>query len=405
MDRSPHTRRGVTTRAARLLLAAALLVALATTSTAFASAITSVVPAQTPTTPTRPTVCLPGATPTDLDRVFELEPGGVLGADYQRATPLADGRVLWTFQDAEVRLPNRAKRLVHNIGMLQDGVCFSILMGGTETDPRPWLFAGETVPFVRWYWPLGAEVGAAGQVHVFAAEMNERGPGYLTRTEPSATVVAIVDPVTFEVRATARPGDASASLYGFSIESDSTWTYLFAHCHRQFGFDPYISVIAHDMACAPRVTVARVPRGDLLAPPTYWTANGWRADPAAAVPILDTGRMVNASQFTFVNNHWMAITKVGDWWGDRIVVEQSLRPVGPYRVVADWVPPTKCVPDCNNYFASWIPTTVPGQLLYGLSHNRWDGIATEVYRPTFGSLPAPPQRLLPAERCSLGYCG
>jgi len=354
---------------------------------------------------TLPAICLPGATPADLDRLFASEPGGVVGADYQRATTLPDGRVLWTFQDAEVRLPTGGTRLVHNIGMVQDGSCFRVLIGGTPAEPQPWLFAAETTPFVRWFWPLGAEMGADGLLHVFAAEMNERSPGYLVRTEPSATVVAIVDPVSLQVRSTARPGDASASLYGFSIESDSTWTYLFAQCHRQFGFDPYIYVYAHDMTCAPRVTVARVPRGQLLAAPTYWTGNGWRADPAGAVPILDTSRLVNASQFTLVNNQWLAITKVGDWWGDRVVVEYALRAVGPYSVIAQWVPATKCAVDCNNYFASWIPSAVSGQLLYGLSHNRWDGIASEVYRPTFGTFPAPPQRLLPAERCSLGYCG
>lgn len=352
-----------------------------------------------------PPVCLPGTSAGDLDRLFEFAPGGVVGADYQRATALPDGRVLWTFQDADVRLPGGGKRLLHNIGMVQDGACFRVLTGGTAADPRPWLFADDTIAFRRWYWPLGAEVGADGRIHVFAAEMQELSPGYLSRTEPMSTVVAIVDPVTLEVQATARPGDASASLYGFSIESDATWTYLFAHCHRQFGFDPYIFVFAHDQTCAPRVTVARVPRGELLATPTYWTANGWRPDPAAAVPILDTNRLVSASQFTYVNQQWMAITKVGDWWGDRVVVEHSLRAVGPYQTVAEWVPPTKCGRDCNHYFASWIPTSMPGQLLHGLSHNRWDGIATEVYRPTFGTLAAPPPRLVPAERCSLGYCG
>ena len=381
---------------------AALLGALVVTSVAVSSAMSA---APSTTLVPLPATCLPGTTPADLDRLFVSEPGGVVGADYQRAVALPDGRVLWTFQDAEVRLPAGGTRLVHNIGMVQDGACFRVLIGGTEADPQPWLFAADTTPFVRWYWPLGAEMGADGRIHVFAAEMNERGPGYLTRTEPTATMVAIVDPIDFEVRSTARPGDASASLYGFSIESDWTWTYLFAQCHRQFGFDPYIYYYAHEMACAPQVTVARVPRGDLLATPTYWTADGWRADPAGAVPILDTSRLVNASQFTFVNNQWLAITKVGDWWGDRIVVEHSLRPVGPYSVVSQWAPATKCAVDCNNYFASWIPSAVPGQLLYGLSHNRWDGIATDVYRPTFGTFPAPPLRLLPAERCSLGYCG
>ncbi len=275
--------------------------------------------------------CLSAATPDRLDGLFAREPRGVIGADYQRATPLPDGKVLWTFQDAEVRLSSGGTRLVHNIGMVQDGVCFHVLMEGTAADPQPWLFADETTPFFRWFWPLGAEVGADGNIYVFAAEMYERGPGYLTRTEPTSTAVAIVDATTFDVRSTARPGDASASLYGFSIESDSTWTYLFAQCHRQFGFDPFFDVFIHDLSCAPRVTVARVPRGRLLATPTYWTGKGWSANPAVAAPILDTSRMVNASQFTVVNDQWMAITKVGDWWGDRIVVEHSVARSAPTR--------------------------------------------------------------------------
>jgi len=402
VDRTPSARRRASVTAASRRLVAALIVALVATSAAVWSAMMR---SPTVTAAARPAVCLPGAAPADLDRLFASEPGGVVGADYQRGTPLPDGRVLWTFQDAEVRLPAGGTRLVHNIGMVQQGSCFTALIGGTDGDPQPWLFAAETIPFARWFWPLGAEVGSDGRIHVFAAEMNERGPGYLTRTEPTATSVAIVDSATFEVRSTARPGDASASLYGFSIESDSTWTYLFAQCHRQFGFDPYIFVYAHDMACAPRVTVARVPRGELLASPAYWTGSGWRADPAGAVPIMDASRLANASQFTYVNQQWMAITKVGDWWGDRVVVEHSFHAVGPYNLVAEWVPPTKCAADCNNYFASWIPSDIPGQLVHGLSHNRWDGIATEVYRPTFGTFPAPRQRLLPAERCSLGYCG
>lgn len=353
----------------------------------------------------RGSVCLPAVTPAQLDRLFVTEPGGVKGADYQRATPLPDGRVVWTFQDAEVRLPQGGTRLVHNIGMVQEGNCFTVLMSGTAEDPRPWLFAAATVPFARWYWPLGAEVGADGLLYVFVAEMYERGPGYLSRAEPGSTAVAVVDLSSFEVRTTTRPANSSAALYGFSIESDSTWTYLYAQCHRQFGFDPYIFVYAHDFSCSSRVTVARVPKGQLLAPPRYWTGNGWGTDPAGAVPILDTGRMVNASQFVSVNRQWLAITKVGDWWGDRIVIEYALRPVGPFTIVAEWTPPVKCAVDCNNYFASWIPSPAAGQIYYGLSHNRWDGIASEVYRPTFGAVATPPARLLPAERCSLGYCG
>lgn len=98
-----------------------------------------------------------------------------------------------------------------------------------------------------------------------------------------------------------------------------------------------------------RVTVGRVPRGQLSAAPTYWTGRGWSADPAAAVPVIETAdRMVNATQFVRSNNTWMAIT---------VVAEIRANP--------------RCeAPRCNTYFASWIPTTVPGQLMFAMSHNQ-----------------------------------
>jgi len=350
--------------------------------------------------------CLPGTTAADLDRLFVSEPGGVVGADYQRTTPLPDGRVLWTFQDAEVRRPNGSTTLVHNIGMVQNANCFSVLIGGTANDPRPWLFVESTTPFVRWYWPLGAEIGADGLLYVFAAEMNERSPGYLVRTEPSATMMAVVDTQTLTVLRTTTAPNSGTDLYGWSIESDSTWTYLFAQCHRQFGFDPYISVSAHDQSCANRVTVGRVPRGQLSAAPTYWTGRGWSADPASAVPIIETAdRMVNATQFVRSNNTWLAITKVGDWWGDRILVERAERAVGPYSVVAEIRANPRCeATRCNTYFASWIPTTVPGQLMFAMSHNQWNGVASQFYRPSFTAVPAPAYTVSSAQRCSLGHC-
>ena len=352
------------------------------------------------------TVCLDQVTPDQLGRLFATEPGGVVGADYQRATPLSNGSVLWTFQDAEIRRPNGSTTLVHNIGMIQRGNCFTVLASGTAADPQPWLFASNTTKFAHWYWPLGAEMGTDGRVYVFMAEMVERGPGYLSLVEPISTVVAGVDIDSLEVEVYGAPANASAALYGWSIESDSTWTYLYAQCHRQFGHDVYIYAYSHDRQCSSIVTVARVPRGQLLAPPMYWTGSGWRPDPAAAVPVIETaGRTVNATQIVRANNNWMAITKVGDWWGDRILVERASRAVGPFRIVADIAAVAKCAVDCNTYFASWIPSPDPTRLVFGLSHNRWDGIATDVYRPTFVSVSAPAHMMSTADRCSLGYCG
>mgnify|MGYP000172584794 CR=1 FL=1 len=55
----------------------------------------------------------------------------------QFALDLANGKVLWTFQDAEVRLPGGTSTLVHNIGMIQQGNCFTVLMSGSAADPQP----------------------------------------------------------------------------------------------------------------------------------------------------------------------------------------------------------------------------------------------------------------------------
>lgn len=109
------------------------------------------------------------------------------------------------------------------------------------------------------------------------------------------------------------------------------------------------------------------------------------------------GRMVNATQIVRSNSSWMAITKVGDWWGDRILVERASRAIGPFTIVADIAAIPKCAIDCNTYVASWIPSPDPTRLVIGLSHNRWDGIATEVYRPTFASVEAPAHTMSTAD--------
>lgn len=348
-------------------------------------------------------VCLPGTTPDHLSGLFAGEPGGVIGADYQRATELDDGRVLWTFQDADVRLPDGSSRLVHNIGMVQTGACFQVLMSGSPGDPRPWLFATDTAPLFRWFWPLGAEEGTDGRLYVFAAEMHERGDSYLTRVEPTATYVAAIDTATWNVDWYGQPFNRSDQLYGWSIASDDDWTYLYAQCHRQFGYDPYIFVLAHDRSCSSDVMVGRVPNGRLLEPPRYWDGRRWQPDPARAVSVVSpVARSINPTQFTLFNNHWMAITKVDDWWGDRLVVEQSRRPEGPFDTVATLRATPKCPVECNTYFASWIPGH--RSPVFGLSHNLWQHRAGSIYRPTFDAVEAPEIAPFPADRCRIGQC-
>ncbi len=339
-------------------------------------------------------VCLGGTSAADLDRLFDTEPAGLVGADYQRAHALPDGRVFWTFQDGAVRLESGVIAIVHSIGMLQDGPCFSVIYGGTRSAPQPFIFADETEQFHRWFWPLDAELGDDGMLYVFAVEMLEESDGYLLRTVPQSTRVAVVDPATGAVVGQTRPADSSASLYGWSIASDDQWSYLYAQCYRQFGFDEYALVAAFDRSCSPRVTVGRVPRGRLLDPPSYWNGSSWQADPRAAVPVIETaGRRVNADQFVWTGGSFVSVNKEGDWWGDTIYLSRSARASGPFEVYDSITALPKCS-DCNTFFASWVPESAaerpPSTMVIGLSHNRWDGVISAAYRPTFHVVAAPP---------------
>ena len=354
--------------------------------------------------------CLDDLSVQSLSNMFQDEPGGIIGADYPRTVELPTGSVLWTFQDARVRTPDGGARYVHNIGMVQTGRCFSILVGGSAAHPEAWLFEEHTSPTQRWFWPLDGAIGDDGKVYIFAAEMHERGESYLTESDPGGTFVARFDPVTWNIDFYGQPGDISSDLYGWSIASDSNWTYLFAHCHRQFGFDPYLGVAAHDRSCTNQVTVARVPAGRLFDQPTYWTGTTWSSDRSRAVPVIeDRGQLSSPTQVMYRNHRWVATTKVDDWWGDEVIIEAAVHPTGPFVELERRRVSAKCARECNTYFASWVdgqnnagPTDA---MIMSLSHNRWDGEATHIYRPSFEVvLPPETSAAAPAMRCSLGHC-
>lgn len=371
-------------------------------------------------------VCLGSTGPADLTRLFSREPGGVIAADYQRAVALPDGRTLWLFQDATIRLPEPppppptttdpalppvppppTDRLLHNIGMIQSGSCFTVLRTGTAADPRAWLLPEQTTPFFHWFWPLGAEMGSDGRLYVFAAEMFERGGLYLAATEPTGTRMIAVDLASMRVTNSYTPPGSSPALYGFSVVSDAQWTYLYGHCHRQFGWDigPF-GVPAHDLSCSDDVPVARVPKGRLFDPLRYWDGTTWQSNPATAVNVMPIdGRSVNPSQVRYDNGEFVAVSKVDDWFGSTIYLDRAPSAQGPWTNYARMPVTLRCdYRTCNSYFASWAPD-VPGtgDYVIGLSHNRWDGRVSVFNRPTFQFAPRPGEYAF-AFRCSVVAC-
>lgn len=324
--------------------------------------------------------CAAGLGAHDITAFFAEPIGTFQGADYQRATRLADGRVLWTFQDAFI-----AGTLVHNAAMIQSGRCFTLLNSGS----RSWLLGDQTDHLRRWHWIFDAAVDARdGHIHLFVVEMNETGAHYLSASRPTTMRRVVLDASSLETVDVVAEDPTGADLYGWSVTSDEQFTYLYSHCYQQFGFDGMFGF----GECVEVVKVARVPLGQLEAPREYWDGAGWVDDHRAAVAVID-GRWAfsgnNPAQIRFDGERYLLVEKRDDWWGQTVEFGVADAPTGPFDHVATIDQPLKCDSSvCNTYFASWVPwTDTDGDHIWSIGHNRWNGAETasnlDVYRPTF----------------------
>jgi hypothetical protein len=368
-----------------------------------------------------------------LNDVFESDLGSLAGMDYQRAFDLDDGRTLWVFQDVFVRTPNGAE-LVHNAGAVQDGMCFHELLSGNAS--APWIASEDTDRFHRWFWPLGGHQRSPNSFVLYLAEMEERGHHYLANATPVATWTAVIDLDSLAASELVPAPDPSAALYGWDVVTDDQFVYLFAHCYRQFGF----GFLGHD-GCAREVKVARQRRGLPSRPLQYWDGVRWGGDSDRAANIAPSvgpdgeDRAVNPMQFRHDAGQWIAVTKVGDWWGHSIYLDAAPAPTGPWTTAAVVpIEPLGESSEFNTYFASFVSTPASpssavdrnaraslrgqpagsssnpcgvadrrsGRQLHGsgrpndvgathvvaISNNRWDGRFSSAYRPRFIEIPA-----------------
>lgn len=320
--------------------------------------------------------CAGGATAEDLDRLLRLQaPGatGVVGADYARAHSLPDGRVLWLFQDAFVGSDGTAldapgNRFAHNIGLVQDGTCFTVLGGGAGS----WIGADLEVPLTHWFWPLGTVTRADGRLGQFLVEMhNPNGSGADLGAEPVAVWIATIDLTDFSIdELVPAPDPLDRPLFGFSVTGDHEFDYLYGQCYRQFTDPGYVGY--HDLDCGPDVYLARVPRGHPEAAPEYWAGMSWSSERSDASPVSTRGTFANALQVRRFGDRFVAVNKVDDWWGHTVEISVALQPQGPFALVRA-VPESLVCDECNTYFAHLLPWSTPdGRLIVALSNNAWN---------------------------------
>jgi len=241
----------------------------------------------------------------------------------------------------------------------------------------------------QWHWILDGGISPDGStVNLFVVQMNENGNSYLSRVRPTALRRVVLDGSTLEVVDVLDEEATGVDLYGWSVTSDDSYTYLYSHCYQQFGYETMLGF----GECAVDVKLARVPRGVFDAERKYWDGVGWTLDHSRAVPVVDesfAASVNNPAQIRFDGTRFLLVEKEGDWWGTTVEFGAADSPQGPFTRSNPVAEPLKCDRlRCNTYFAAWVPwKDSDGGHIWSIGHNRWNGSETHshlaVYRPTF----------------------
>ena len=316
-----------------------------------------------------------------LDEFFAARVGPVIGWDYQHVYPLGGNRYLWLFQDTFIDQSNTAATLdratfTHNSAMVQDGKCFRLLHRGTVERPLPFEPGTGTRTLSTWFWPMGGEVHD-GRLHVFWARMTKDTPDPRPPDglgwHPDATFVATYDPNTLarlDFRQATQGG--SSPIYGYAVQSEGDWTYLFANTFEQnLAREGGWSNGPHS---GTKTFLGRVRRGRIFDQPEYWTPGGWIQDRRLAVPIVQRGWAEFPFQPRLVDGQWVAATAVNGYWGDEFELDVANEPWGPWTTVERRpLVPRGGDPKMNTYHAHLLPWRDGyGQLVVSVSNNARD---------------------------------
>jgi hypothetical protein len=333
--------------------------------------------------------CATGTGAGALDAFFAGRLGPVIGTDYQHVYSLGDGRYLWIFQDAFIDHSGGATRLgqarfAHNIALLQEGACFTLLHRGTAAAPASFEGGSGERPLARWFWPMGGEV-SGGQLLVFWAEMEkdgyEPGPGDGLGWHPARTWLASYDTRTLaRTSFTLAPNPGVHPIYGYAVSSDPSYTYLFGNSFEQnlvreggFWAGPHSGT---------QMWLARSPVGQLGGPLEYWTGAGWSPDAGSAQPFLQRYWTENPMQPRYMDGQWVSATKIDGYWGEELSIDVALDPWGPWTTVQRrGLSPRGGDPAMNTYHAHLLPWREGGALVVSVSQNARNMVRDAYPRP------------------------
>jgi hypothetical protein len=293
-----------------------------------------------------------------------MDGAGWTGGDAAWSARLPDGREVWLFGDTflggvgadgrrELQTPMVRNSMVVDDGSMSTRLganASSLVPGGGEDD---------------WYWP-GPPVVGRGALQVPIAHIVRTGPGGWD-FQVVGTSVAVFALPGLDLRSVT----PIATPPGVNMASAAIGTRRFTYVYGTRG------------ALGKDAFVARVPRGDLAQPWSYWTGSSWSADAAAAVPIANGV----SDEFSVIRRRhgWLLVSQVP--MSRTLVALRAPRPQGPWRPagrIAE-IPP---IPHAITYNAIVHPEYSHGRTLligYSVNGESEDSVYADaaLYRPRF----------------------
>jgi hypothetical protein len=248
---------------------------------------------------------------------------------------LPDGRRVFLFSDSYVGTTTTADgidasdRLVHNTFVVQDGPCFTPLMGGVPhartaliPDPAP----------NEWYWPASGVVenGSKLRVIVWHMQVGNGGPLNFVALDMRVATFALPSLTLESVQPLPIPTSGDRPYGATILAAPDGYLYLYGRDNNRDQF------------------VARVQRGQLVSGPyqVWGESQGsgpqWQSDPTLAVPLvvnnvppllpqLGTGTGPAAELWVApYQGGYLATAKPADIFSDTVSVFTALHPEGPW---------------------------------------------------------------------------
>lgn len=273
-----------------------------------------------------------------LHSFFSERMGPLVGWDNPHVYPVGDGRTIWILHDSYVDYDRTAASLrdtrpqMQNVMLLQQGRCFHLIHGGTDTDWHNFEIGDGHDTNKKFLWPLGGEV-VGDKLWVFWSETvlssNPPLPGGGARRHPTGTWLASYDVDTLErLSFEPAPNSGVEPQYGFAVSSDVEYSYLFGNTNqlnliREGGFE-------NGPHSATRMYVARVPHGEFTTSPQYWDGDDWSADAASAVTISERFWTENTMQPKYLNGQWVSVVKRDGFFGNEVIIDVAPAAQGPW---------------------------------------------------------------------------